>query len=132
MKMRLVSLAMLCALVPAVALAQMGGGGGGGGGHGGRGGKSQGQPKQTPSATPSAPIPADTPLSDIVIVGVVREIDPVNERLTIAYEPVDALNWPAGSKPFEVSRTDLMKGVEVGQKIRFKLDSQQISDLQPY
>jgi Cu/Ag efflux protein CusF len=127
--MRWVFIAAVCLLIPAVALAQSGGGGGGG--HGGRGGRSQGQSKPT-ATSPAASAPPETPLSDIEIVGVVTQIDPVAARLTIAYEPVDALDWPAGSKPFEVSRTDLLKGVTVGQKIRFKLDSQQISDLRPY
>ena len=73
-----------------------------------------------------------TPLNKIQITGVIRAIDPATDRITIAYEPVDALNWPAGTMPFEVSNTALLKAAPVGSRVHFKLESQQISELTPY
>ena len=119
----------------------MGGGGMGGGGMGGggMGGGHRGANRPAPS-TDSGPDPAPapepvhplTPLNKIQIVGVIKAIDPVSDRITIAYEPVDALNWPAGTMPFGVANTALLKNATVGEKVRFKLESQQISDLAPY
>ena len=128
------------ALVPAAAAhAQygggMGGGGGGmggGGGHKGHGGRSQ-DPSSSPSpASPERPPPPATPLNKIEIVGVIKAIDRATDRITIAYEAVDALNWPAGTMPFGVSETALLKDAAVGEKVRFKLQSQQISELHPF
>ena len=104
---------------------------GGGHGHGNRG---DGAPSSSsPTAAPApAAIPRQTPANQIEIVGVVREIAPDSGRVTIAYEAVDALSWPAGTMPFAVSKPSLLKGVSVGAKVRFKLDSQQISDLKPF
>lgn len=72
------------------------------------------------------------PLSSVQIVGEVRAIDPENSRVTITYEEVVALNWPVGTMPFVVSKSELLKGVTVGEKVRFKLESQQISALAPF
>ncbi|MEI9966052.1 MAG: copper-binding protein [Caulobacteraceae bacterium] len=111
----------------------MGGGGMGGGGGGHRGGRGR------PPADPSAPAPErhaapvrQTPLNKVEIIGVVQAIDPAGGRITIAYEPVDALNWPAGTLPFQVAKTAILKDATVGEKVRFKIESQQISDLEPY
>lgn len=71
-------------------------------------------------------------MSSIEIVGVIKAIDPNTNRITIAYEDVEALNWPAGTMPFVVSKTELLKSATVGEKVRFKLDSQQIAALAPY
>ena len=110
----------------------MGGGGmGGGGGPPGRGGGPP-PPNSPSSPMPDRPPPPATPLNKIEIVGVIKAIDPATERITIAYEPVDALNWPAGTMPFGVSHTALLKDVTVGERVRFKLQSQQISELKPY
>ncbi len=62
----------------------------------------------------------------------VRAIDLDAKRITIAYDAVDALNWPRGTMPFSVYQASLLKGVTVGEKVRFKLDSQRISDLRPF
>lgn len=124
--------AAVCLTFSTLADAQFGGGGGGGG-HGGRGGRSQGKPSSSNSTqTPSKATPAETPLDEIQIVGVVKAIDPKTERVTIAYEPVEALNWPKGTMPFEVAKMALLKDVTVGEKVRFKLQSQQISELKPF
>jgi Cu/Ag efflux protein CusF len=52
--------------------------------------------------------------------------------MTIAYEAVDALNLPAGTESFPVSKNELLKKAAVGEKVRFTLDSHQISSLQPF
>jgi Cu/Ag efflux protein CusF len=122
-------------LVASTAQAQMGGGGGGGGG-GGRhgGGHGGGQAPSGGSATPTAApaLPRQQPTDEVEIVGVVKDVDPATDRITIAYDEVDALNWPPGAMPFEVASSELMKGVSVGEKVRFKISSQQIWDIKPY
>ena len=126
------ALALSISLIAVVAVhAQSGGGGGGGGGRGGKGG---GHSKSAPTSTgsPSANIPPETPLEKIEIVGVIRAIDSAAGRITIEYEPVDELNWPKGTMPFVVSQTALLDHATVGEKVRFKLQSQQISALTPY
>ena len=84
-------------------------------------------------ATSSAPPPVKpTPPSQIEIVGVVTAIDVKAERITIAYDAVEALNWPRGTTPFVVAKSAFLTGVTVGEKVRFKIDSQQIADLRPF
>lgn len=132
MSKRVVPLLTLCLIAAASAAhAQYGGGGGGGGGHGGRGGRGQ-SPSSKPAATPAPAATPVKPVSSIEIIGVIKAIDPDTDRITIAYEDVQALNWPAGTMPFVVSKTALLKSASVGEKVRFKLDSQQISELAPY
>ncbi|HZZ69151.1 MAG TPA: copper-binding protein [Phenylobacterium sp.] len=113
------------------ASAQPGGGGGhghggGGGGGGSGGGGSGGGPG------PSAPRRAQTPVNQLQIVGVVKAIDPAAGRITIAYEPVEALNWPSGTQPFPVAKSALLNGVTVDEKVRFTLDSGEIATLKPF
>ncbi|HEX3885933.1 MAG TPA: copper-binding protein [Phenylobacterium sp.] len=102
------------------------GGGGGGGGSGGGGGGSSGGP------APSAPRRAQTPVNQLQIVGVVKAIDAAAGRITIAYEPVEALNWPSGTQPFPVAKSALLNGVTVDEKVRFTLDSGEIATLKPF
>jgi hypothetical protein len=64
-------------------------------------------------------------------VGVVKEIGP-DDRITIDYEAAPALDLPAGSRSFIVAKTGLLKDVTVGEQIRFRLDSQQVSVLAPF
>jgi hypothetical protein len=64
-------------------------------------------------------------------VGVVKEIGP-EDRITIDYEEAPALDLPAGSRSFIVAKTSLLKGVSVGEHVRFRLDSQQVSVLAPF
>ncbi len=119
---------------PGAGAGGLGGGGrhGGGGDRGDRGGK---QPSGPPSAPPAAKtnvITADKPASKIEIVGVIKAIDRAAGRVTIAYEPVDELNWPRGTMPFPVSENSILAGAAVGQKVRFKLDSHEIYEMRPY
>jgi hypothetical protein len=135
MSKRFVPIVIFC-LITATAAHDQFGGGGGGGGHGGRGGGGggQSQPQQGPDSTSTRvpPGPPLKPLSSIEIIGVIKDIDLNTNRITIGYEAVEALNWPAGVMPFVVSKTALLKGAAVGEKVRFRLESQQISALTPY
>ena len=134
MMRRLLPLLLLIFLVPAMAAnAQYGPGSGSGRGHGGQGRSPSGGGSSGPTAAPAAPpVKPPKPTNQIEIVGVVQSLDPANERVTITYEPVDGLNWPAGTMPFTVYNADLLKTVTVGERVRFKLDAQQITELTPY
>jgi Cu/Ag efflux protein CusF len=134
MSKHIVFIAVTCLAVAGAAHAQFGGGmgGGGGGRHGGGGRRSRPPPASSAPASDSAPNPHETPLSRVSIIGVVQSVDPAADRITIAYEPVDALNWPAGTMPFVVARPQLLDQAKVGEKVRFKVESQQITALEPY
>ena len=106
--------------VATAALAQPGGPKGGpkGGPGGGPGG----------SRPPAAPHAAS--LRELLpIVGVVKAIDAQTQRITIAYEPVESLGWPAGSQPFPVSKSAMLTVVTVGEKIRFAVQGGEIAAL---
>jgi Cu/Ag efflux protein CusF len=130
-----------CLLLTGPAFAQSGGGqmggmggGGMGGGHGGHGGKGGKQPDSgTTVKKPStgAPDPADKPTSDIVLTGIVTAVEPATNRVTIAYDAVDELNWPRGTMPFPVAKDELLKDVKVGQKINFKVEDHEIYEIKP-
>jgi Cu/Ag efflux protein CusF len=123
-------LIVICLLFGTAAYAQ-GGGGHGRGGGGGGGGRSPRSPAPA-SGSAAAPKAAPQPLTKLEIVGVVRAIDLAAGRVTIAYEAVEALDWPAGTMPFPVAKSALLDGVTVGEKVRFSLDSSQISALRAY
>ncbi len=129
-KITLVVLAALLATATATAAqAQMQGGGGRGHGGGRHGGGKSGPP---PAATADdAPAPRPAPLNQIVIVGVIRALDPAAERVTIAYDAVDQLGWPAGVMPFALGKPGLLADVKVGQKVWFRLENQRIVEISP-
>ncbi|PVM93269.1 copper-binding protein [Caulobacter endophyticus] len=70
-------------------------------------------------------------LEKVVIVGVVQAIDPDAERVTIAYQANEALNWPAGAMPFATVRPGMLGGVAVGQAVRFTLSNHRIAAFLP-
>lgn len=123
MPKRAIAILVICLVAATAAQAQRGGGGGRGRGSGG----DRGAP---PSG--SAPTHAAKAFSQPEIIGVVKAIDIDAGRLTIAYEPVEALNWPAGAQPFPVSKSALLKDVTVGEKVRFTLESQEIAAIRPF
>jgi hypothetical protein len=135
-----VAAALVIALIAATAAhAQYGGmggmggpGGGGGGGHRHGGGQPPSGGGGSSSHPAGPPAPRPVPVSDSDIIGVVKAIDPATNRITIAYEPVLVRNWPAGTMPFVVAKPALLSGASVGEKVRFKVDSQQIVELNPY
>jgi Cu/Ag efflux protein CusF len=110
--------ALICLLAATAAQAQPGGGGRGGGRGGGPG--------------PSAPKRAPTQPNLLEIIGVVKAIDAATGRVTITYEPVEALNWPTGTQPFPVAKSAMLDGVTVDEKVRFTVDSGEISSLKPF
>jgi len=123
---RFIPVLTICLMAATAAHAQ-----GGGGRRGGGGGKRPPPGSDPSTQTASGPARAPAPTGKIQIVGVIQAVDPQAGRVTIAYEANDALNWPAGANAFVVSKSELLKGVTVGEKVRFTLDSQQISTLQP-
>lgn len=58
--------------------------------------------------------------------GVVKAVDARAGTLTIAHDPIKALNWPAMTMPFKVSDPALLKVAAVGDKVIFQLNGQQI------
>ena len=135
MSKRIIAILAISLLTANAASAQIGGGGGGGGrgGHGGGGGGHGGGDKPS-GGGPSVnlPPPPTKTVDESMIVGIIKAIDPVAGRVTIAYEPVDARNWPAGTMPFAVENAAILKDATVGQKVRFRLESQQIAEMRPY
>lgn len=58
--------------------------------------------------------------------GVVKSIDLQRMRITIAHEPIAALNWPAMVMPFAVENKELLEGLKTGDYIMFDLKDEQI------
>jgi len=116
MSKRLLPLVLVCLVAATATLAQPGGGRPRGGG-----GRASAGP-----AKPAKPYAAPD------LIGVVKAIDADTGRVTIAYEASDALGWPASTQPFPVAKTALLKDVTVGEKVRFQLESQQISAIKPF
>jgi Cu/Ag efflux protein CusF len=136
MSKRILPIVMLALAICSAAEAQSGGGGGGGGGRrgGGGGGKGGRAPSsQAPAQkTEAAPVTAPTPVDQVEIVGVVKALGPEPGQVTIAYDAVDALNWPPGTSPFALGKPELLNGVTVGEKVRFRLESHKISQLSAF
>jgi Cu(I)/Ag(I) efflux system protein CusF len=130
MTRKILLLPLICLLAATAASAQPGGGGGRGRGGGGGGGRPPSG--SSSSSAPSAPKRAPTPANQLQIIGVVTAIDAAAGRVTINYEPVEALNWPAGTQPFPLAKTALLEGLTVGEKVRFSVDSGEIWVLKPF
>lgn len=106
--------------------------GGGGGRHGHRD-DGPGPGSSAPPATDAAPTTRQSTAADqIEIVGVVMALGPEPDRVTIRYNAVEGLNWPAGTTLFVVSKPALLNGITIGEKVRFKLESQHIYQLTPF
>jgi Cu/Ag efflux protein CusF len=90
----------------------------------------KGGPKGGPGGARPPAAPHAASLHDLLpIVGVVKAIDTQTQRITIAYEPVESLGWPAGSQPFPVSKSAMLTVVTVGEKIRFAVQGGEIAAL---
>jgi Cu/Ag efflux protein CusF len=90
----------------------------------------KGGPKGGPGGRRPPAAPHAASLHDLLpIVGVVKAIDTQTQRITIAYEPVESLGWPAGSQPFPVSKSAMLTVVTVGEKIRFAVQGGEIAAL---
>lgn len=65
-------------------------------------------------------------------VGVVKKIDAKVGTVTLAHDPIKALNWPAMTMPFKVADKALLGQMKVGAKIRFQLNGQVIVSVRPF
>lgn len=95
-------------------------------------GSAEAQSRGRPAARRVAP-PPPKPLVSLNLIsgiGVVDRIDRAAGRVTLTYGAIEALNWPAGTLPFLVGKSALLDGVAVGDRVRFRLESQQIVELQ--
>jgi len=123
----------LLLLVGTAADAQPGPGHGGGGGGGGRHGG--GRPPSGDGAT-NAALPPEAqppkPMDRTQIVGVVQALDPATRKVTISYDAVEELGWPRGTMDFYAYKAEVLAGVTVGEKVRFRLDAQRIVEIRPY
>lgn len=52
-------------------------------------------------------------------VGTVTAIDAAAGKVTVAHEPVKSLKWPAMTMGFEVKDKEVLRTLEVGNKVRF-------------
>ena len=64
--------------------------------------------------------------------GVVKKIDAKSGSVTIAHDPIKALNWPAMTMPFKVADKALLAKMKPGAKVRFQLEGQTITDVRPF
>lgn len=64
-------------------------------------------------------------------VGVVKKIDAKALSVTIAHDPIKALNWPAMTMAFKVADKALLEKLKVGAKVRFTLSGQTITAMRP-
>ncbi len=129
---RLIPLLAICLVAASAVHAQPGGGGRRGGGGQGGGGQGGGGRSSPSSGSSSVLPPEDKPADQIDIIGVVKEIDPATDRITIDCDANDTLNLPAGARPFIASKHALLNDVKIGEKVRFRLESQQIATLRPF
>ena len=107
-----------------------GGGMGGGGRHGGGGRRQDKGDAPRPTGDQPRPSVRQANLAKVMIDGVVTRIEPASGRVTISYQEVEALSWPAGTMPFAVEKPSLLEGLTVGEKVRFHVESQQISSIE--
>ena len=77
---------------------------------------------QTPAA-PAAPAAADASVKTAEGTGVVKEIDAKTGMVLIKHDPIPSLGWPEMTMNFRVAAPELLKGVKVGDKIRFETTS---------
>ena len=55
---------------------------------------------------------------------VVKAVDPVNGKVTLAHEPVKTLNWPAMTMTFGVKDKALLDKLAVGKKVDVEFTQQ--------
>ena len=59
--------------------------------------------------------------ADVQGVGVVKAVDTAKNTITLQHEAIAAIGWPAMTMTFKLASPDLLKGVKVGDKVRFSL-----------
>lgn len=67
--------------------------------------------------------------------GEVRKVDPAQGKLTIKHEPITNLDMPAMTMVFRAAKPDLLKNIQVGDKIQFRAETVAgglvVTDIQP-
>ncbi|MCR5879306.1 copper-binding protein [Phenylobacterium sp. J367] len=66
------------------------------------------------------------PAATVQGTGVLKSIDARAGTVTIAHDPIKALNWGAMTMPFKVADPALLKAAASGDKVTFQLKGQQI------
>lgn len=99
------------------------------------------RPPETPREPPGTPMPpktapetspANTPATSVEGIGEVKALDVEQNRVTLAHEPIPALNWPAMTMPFALSSPALLQGLQEGQRVRFTLEGEStITSIEP-
>ncbi|TVP56965.1 MAG: hypothetical protein EA349_07365 [Halomonadaceae bacterium] len=56
--------------------------------------------------------------------GELRDIQAENQRVTLWHEPMVSLGWPEMTMEFELASPELTDGFEAGQKVLFKMTSE--------
>ncbi|MBA3772389.1 MAG: copper-binding protein [Ramlibacter sp.] len=79
---------------------------------------------------------AVTPTAAIAMTaGEVRKVDPAQGKLTIKHEPITNLGMPAMTMVFRAAKPDLLKNIQVGDKIQFRAETVAggvvVTDIQP-
>jgi Cu(I)/Ag(I) efflux system protein CusF len=64
-------------------------------------------------------------------MGVIKKIDAKSGSVTIAHDPIKALNWPAMTMPFKVADKAMLAKFKAGSKVRFDLKGQTITAIRP-
>lgn len=123
--MKSMALALMACLGLATAASAHGGGDAGG---------APAPSRSTSRSAPAVPMPINAKPTPrwAEAVGIVKAVDTETGRVTISYQEITSLGWPAGTMPFRVSKPALMNSATVGEKVRFKLESQQITELAPF
>jgi len=57
-------------------------------------------------------------------VGVVQAVNPDQGTITVKHQAIESIHWPAMTMTFKAAKPELLKGVEVGEHIRFGLHTQ--------
>ena len=57
-------------------------------------------------------------------MGVVKGIDAKQGMVTLGHEAIKELNWPPMNMGFKVANPKLLKGLKVGQKVKFELKAE--------
>ena len=63
----------------------------------------------------------DAKPADAQGTGIVKAIDIDHGTITLQHEAITSIGWPAMTMPFKVASPDLLKTVQVGDKVKFSL-----------
>ncbi|MBF8270844.1 MAG: rane fusion protein, partial [Gammaproteobacteria bacterium] len=60
--------------------------------------------------------------SEVMAMGIVKEVRAAERKLNITHDPIEALGWPTMTMDFEVAAEVDLAGLEPGVRIHFILD----------